>query len=73
MACTRQYGLSAADDEKGYIVSGWSRAAEVTEVVENSVAHGVRAMLEPLSEGAGQTLVLVVVAGWIWASVMPSE
>jgi hypothetical protein len=37
----------------------------VTEVVENSVTHGVRAVLEPLSQGADESLVLVVVAGWI--------
>ena len=57
--------LAAAHDEKGYIVSGWSAAAEVTEVVQNSVAHGVRAVVEALSKGADQTLVLVVVAGGI--------
>ena len=55
---------AATHDQKRYIVSGRSAAPEVTEVVENSVAHGVRAVLEPLSQGADQAFVLVVVAGW---------
>jgi hypothetical protein len=35
----------------------------VTEVVENGIAHGVRAVIEAGSEGADEAFVLVVVAG----------
>ena len=59
------YLSAAANHEECHIVRRWTGLPEVTEVVENSVAHGVRAVLEPLSQGADQTFVLVVVAGWI--------
>jgi len=55
----------APHNKKCHIVSGRNRCSEATEIVEHSVAHGVRAVFEALSQGTNQAIVLIIVAGWI--------